>query len=137
MRLGNVYGYNRSMRFDAVINRFMFDAHYKGRIQIDGSGEQYRAFLHIGRLTPLLTALRQAAVPTGIYNVVDRNLQVLDVVDVLKEIYPELEFIFTNQHLQLAQLRVNPASALHQFLPWQEPLPLKEELLAFQEKFSY
>jgi UDP-glucose 4-epimerase len=137
LRLGNVYGYNRSMRFDAVINRFMFDAHYKGRIQIDGSGEQYRAFLHIGRLTPLLLELRRAAVPTGIYNVVDRNLQVLDVVDVLKDIYPDLEFIFTNQHLQLAQLRVSPHSALHQYLPWQEPLPLRDELLAFQEKFSY
>ncbi|MEP6466989.1 MAG: NAD-dependent epimerase/dehydratase, partial [Parafilimonas sp.] len=28
IRLGNVYGYSKSMRFDAVINRFMFDAHF-------------------------------------------------------------------------------------------------------------
>lgn len=137
LRLGNVYGYNRSMRLDAVINRFMFDAHYKGRIKIDGNGEQYRAFLHIDRLVPLLTAMRAVAIPSGTYAIVDRNLQVLDVVDALKELYPELEFIFTNQHLQLAQLRVNPASALHQYLPPAALRPLAEELLELSKHFSF
>lgn len=137
LRLGNVYGYNRSMRFDAVINRFMFDAHYKGRIKIDGNGEQYRAFLHIDRLAPLLTNMRKAAVPAGIYAVVDRNLQVLDLVDALKELYPELEYIFTNQHLQLAQLRVNPASALHHYLPPAAVRPLTEELMELSNHFSF
>lgn len=137
LRLGNVYGYNRSMRFDAVINRFMFDAHYKGRIQIDGNGEQYRAFIHIARLIPALVEMCTASIPSGIYNLVDRNMQVLDIVDVLKEIYPELEFIFTNQHLQLAQLRVKPESMLRQHLSLPTLAPLKDELLEFREKFSF
>lgn len=137
LRLGNVYGYNRSMRFDAVINRFMFEAHYKGRIKIDGSGEQYRAFLHIDRLIPLLGQLREAGVPSGTYNLVDRNLQILDLVDAVKSLYPELEFIFTNQHLKLPELRVSPQSALYQHLQQKPPKPLKEELLEFREHFSF
>src|ERR1043166_7094172 len=35
IRLANVYGYSKSMRFDAVINRFMFDAHFTIRITIN------------------------------------------------------------------------------------------------------
>jgi UDP-glucose 4-epimerase len=38
LRCANVYGYSRSMRFDAVINRFMFDANFTKRIQIHGNG---------------------------------------------------------------------------------------------------
>ncbi|WP_224996477.1 NAD(P)-dependent oxidoreductase [Cesiribacter sp. SM1] len=137
LRLGNVYGYNRNMRFDAVINRFMFDAHYKGRLKIDGNGSQYRAFLHIDRLAPLLSRLRKAVVPSGTYAVVDRNLQVLDLVDAIKELYPELEFIFTNQHLQLPQLRVNPNSALLNYIKPDSIKPLTEELLEFRDHFSF
>jgi UDP-glucose 4-epimerase len=137
LRLGNVYGYNRNMRFDAVINRFMFDAHYKGRLKIDGNGSQFRAFLHIDRLAPLLGKLRKAVVPSGTYAVVDRNLQVLDLVDAIKELYPELEFIFTNQHLQLSQLRVNPDSALFNYIKIDAIKPLTEELLEFRDHFSF
>src|SRR5262245_41461421 len=47
LRCGNVYGYSKSMRFDAVINRFMFDANFINRITINGSGTQSRSFIHI------------------------------------------------------------------------------------------
>ena len=49
IRLGNVYGYSKSMRFDAVINRFMFDAHFTNRITINGAGSQHRSFIHIDK----------------------------------------------------------------------------------------
>ena len=51
IRLGNVYGYSKSMRFDAVINRFMFDAHFTNRITINGAGSQHRSFIHIDKTT--------------------------------------------------------------------------------------
>jgi UDP-glucose 4-epimerase len=137
LRLGNVYGYNPSLRFDAVVNRFMFDAHFKNRIQIDGSGEQYRAFIEINRLAMKLGLLVRSEVPSGTYNLVDRNLQILDLVDVFKEIYPNLEFSFTNQHLKLAELRVNPNSALDKYLPPLDLPPLNEELIAFRSQFRF
>lgn len=137
IRLGNVFGYNKSMRFDAVINRFMFDAHFKNRISIDGNGKQWRAFVHIATVKQVLSQLLYTALPSGTYNLVDRNLQILDVVDVLKEIYPALEFIFINQHLQLSELQVAPESALHQHIPFDFNRDLKEELLQFREEFAF
>ena len=137
IRLGNVYGFNPSLRFDAVVNRFVFDAHYKGRIQIEGSGEQYRAFAQIDRAATQLAHLAYGEAPSGTYNLVDRNLQVLDLVDILKEIYPDLEFLFTNQHLKLAELRVRPKSALNEYLPVFTLPDLKEELLLFKSQFRF
>src|SRR5690606_32062705 len=43
MRCGNVYGYNKSMRFDAVINRFVFEANFNKMVSIQGDGKQSRS----------------------------------------------------------------------------------------------
>jgi UDP-glucose 4-epimerase len=76
-------------------------------------------------------------VPSGIYNVVDRNMQILDLVDIVKEIYPALEFIFINQHLDLRQMKVEADSLLRKYIDYQNPETLKEELLYFKERFSF
>ena len=137
LRCANVYGYSRSMRFDAVINRFMFDANFTGRIQIHGNGKQYRAFIHVNVLIKALIGCLLQEVPSGTYNAVDKNLQILDIVDVLKEIYPKLEFIFINQHLDLRQMKVDRNSELRNYIDYENQLSLKEELLNFVERFSF
>jgi len=137
LRFGNVYGYNRSLRFDAVINRFMFDAHFTGRLSIHGDGQQHRAFLPIDLAGKVMMELADADIPSGSYNVVDENRMVLDLVDVFKELYPELEFIFINQHLSLRELKVDPQSALRQYIDYTNPRSLKEELEVFRGKFSF
>ena len=137
LRCANVYGYSRSMRFDAVINRFMFDANFTKRIQIHGNGKQFRAFIHVNTLIKALIGCLLNDVPSGVYNVVDRNMQILDIVDVLKEIYPELEFIFINQHLELRQMKVSEDSALRQFIDYENTATLKEELEEFKKRFAF
>lgn len=137
LRLGNVFGYNKSMRFDGVINRFMFDAHFNNRIRINGSGKQARPFVHINAVKQVLAQLLHADIPSSTFNLVDRNLQVLDIVDVLKEIYPQLEFIFINQHLQLRELQIEPQTTLYNHLPYPTNGNLKEELLAFRKEFAF
>jgi UDP-glucose 4-epimerase len=76
-------------------------------------------------------------VPAGIYNVVDKNIQILDIVDVLKEIYPTLEFIFINQHLDLRQMRVERDSAIRKFVDFENNLTLRDELNEFKKRFSF
>lgn len=137
LRCANVYGYSRSMRFDAVINRFMFDANFSKRIQIHGNGKQHRAFIHVNVLIKALIGCLLQEVPSGTYNAVDKNLQILDIVDVLKEIYPALEFIFINQHLELRQMKVDRDSQLRKYIDYENQLTLKEELLNFMERFSF
>lgn len=137
VRGGNVYGYSKSMRFDAVINRFMFDANFTNRIQINGNGKQSRAFIHIDYLADSLAQIIVKEVPNGTYNLVDKNLQILDIVDVLKEIYPTLEFLFTNQHMHLRELKVNPESALFNYIDRFSSRELAIELKEYKDRFAF
>lgn len=136
IRCGNVYGYSRSMRFDAVINRFMFDANFSGRVTINGSGTQSRSFIHIDKLSSILAALSTVDIPSGIYNCTHRNLEILDILDVLKKIYPDLEYFHINQHITMQQLKVEPSSALKPYIPLPES-DLFSELTSFSEHFAF
>jgi len=137
LRGGNVYGPSRSMRFDAVIYKFMFEANFNNRIQIFGSGKQSRAFIHVDYLVECITNTILQEVPSGTYNVVDKNLQILDILDVLKELYPNLEFMFTNQHMNLRELRVDRTSKLFDYIPRWEENDFKTELTTFKQRFSF
>jgi UDP-glucose 4-epimerase len=116
LRCGNVYGYSRSMRFDAVINRFLFDAHFNGRIFIHGNGTQYRSFIHVKKVAEALGKMTVTEIPSGIYNLTDRNLSVIDLVEILKEVYPGMEYLFINQHIQMSELKVERSIKLSKFI---------------------
>lgn len=105
-RSGNVFGYSKGLRIDAVINKFMFDAQYDSKITIHGDGNQSRAFIEIGRLVSYLDAMLNSTLVSGHFNLVDKNLSVLDVVDTMRELYPGLEMIFVNQHLKMREIQV-------------------------------
>lgn len=137
MRCGNVYGYNKSMRFDAVINRFVFEANFSKMVTIQGDGKQSRAFIHVELVAKALANLIRSDLPSGTYNLVDRNIKIIDLLDVLKELIPGLEFIFINQHLRLHELHVKPNSMVNEVLGISRSRPLKDELEEFIAKFSF
>ncbi len=137
MRCGNVYGYSKSMRFDAVINKFVFEANFNKLITIQGDGKQSRTFIHIDMVAKALSNLLTADLPSDVYNVVDRNLKVIDILDVLKELMPELEFIFINQHLRLHELNVKVNPLVTDTLMIRNERSLKEDLSEFLSKFSF
>jgi UDP-glucose 4-epimerase len=137
MRCGNVYGYSKSMRFDAVINKFVFDANFSGRLSIHGDGKQKRSFIHIDLVARILHELLGSDTPGGIYNLTDKNLSVLDIVDELKQLQPELEFLFVNQHLTLRNLVASPSSKLTKYLDTEDRKSFHEELEEFKHKFSF
>jgi UDP-glucose 4-epimerase len=136
IRLGNVYGYSKSMRFEAAINRLMFDAHYTGRITINGTGMQHRSFIHIDKVTFILSQLLQLNIPSGVYNLSDKNLNILDISEVLNAIYPGLESFFINQNYLSHDLLVQRESKLLQYVPLVSS-NLEHELRAFKEQFSF
>jgi UDP-glucose 4-epimerase len=107
-RCANVYGYNRAMRFDAVINRFVFDAHYRGRIEVHGSGEQRRAFVHVDNLVHALAGAVHGKLPLGRSHVVGRNLSVNDILGAVQALEPESEVLYIRQHQRLRDLVVAP-----------------------------
>jgi UDP-glucose 4-epimerase len=137
MRCGNVYGYSKSMRFDAVINKFIFEANFNRLVTIQGDGKQSRTFIHIEMVSKALNNLLTADLPSDVYNIVDRNLKVIDILDVLKELVPDLEFIFINQHLRLHELNVKVNPLITDTLQIRNQRSLKDELSEFLGKFSF
>ena len=136
LRCGNVFGYSKSMRFDAVINRFMFEGHFKGRITIQGNGKQYRSFVHISNVVNALEAILFKSVAPGTFNLVDSNRNINEITSTLQEIYPELELLFISQHLNLRQLKVNIDPEHTSILGIQE-YDFAERLNTFKKHFSF
>jgi UDP-glucose 4-epimerase len=136
-RCGNVYGYSPSMRFDAVINKFVFEANFEKRITIHGDGEQSRTFIHIDLLARALANVLTKNPAGGTYNLVERTLKVMDIVDELKQLIPELEFILINQHMKLNELMIKPNETINKQLEINNPKNLKEELQEFISRLSF
>lgn len=135
IRCGNVYGYSKGMRFDALINRFMFEANFNRRITINGDGNQTRAFIHISKVIDVLSSLITTPVSNKLCDLVEHNLSVNEVADVVKSIYPDLEMLFMNQHMQLRQLKVRPDDKINGRFKTVEKL--ESELEAFRNQFSF
>lgn len=123
IRSGNVFGFGTSIRFDSVINKFMFEAHHFGRIKIFGDGNQKRSFVYLHRLVGDLVDRLVSSSSNEVVNGVDYILSINDVVDEVKSIYPSLEMIFVNQNSQMRNLIVHPT---HQIDPKQFALELQE-----------
>ena len=136
IRSGNIYGYNRSMRFDSVINKFIFEAHFNRKIRIFGTGDQARSFISIHRAADILGIIPFSDLSPGIYDMVDNDWTVNYIANELKEAYPELEFIYVNQHINLRQLKVMPDKKIGSIsnLP---VLPISEEIKRFQSAFAF
>ena len=136
-RCGNVYGYSKSMRFDSVINKFVFEANFNGIVTIQGDGKQSRSFIHIDRVSKALNNCISTDMPGGTYNLVERSIKIFDIVDELKQIVPGLEFIFINQHLKLRELSVKENLDVNRRLGINNSQSLKKELEDFLSRFSF
>jgi len=136
IRCANVYGYSKNLRFDAVVNRFMFDAHFGGRITVHGDGSQHRAFISMERAVDFLQGLIEPGLEPGIYNLVDKNLSIVDVADTLRELYPGLEMIFIDQHLPMHDLQVKRDERVEKAMTLPEK-ELLEDLGDFRGMFTF
>lgn len=103
LRCGNVFGYNESMRFDAVINKFLFDAHFKKRITIFGDGLQKRSFIHVELLAKVMKRLLLEK-HAGIFNISSHTWCIEEIGFKLKEYNPNLELLYVNQNTRLREL---------------------------------
>lgn len=135
LRCGNVYGYSKSMRFDAVINKFMFEANYNKKIAVNGDGLQFRSFININKVSEILHQLSNGKLPSDIYHLTQYNLSVVEIVDELKELYPELEMLFVNQHMKQKEIRVTSDDRINQLITLKTSF--KQELTEFKERFTF
>jgi len=136
LRSGNVYGHGRSMRFDAVINRFVFQAHFQDRITVRGSGEQKRPFIHVDSVVGALAAWLDPQELAGTYDLVEQSWSVLQLVEALRELYPGMEILFVDQHLDLLGMEVARDPRLAGLQPVR-PANLVADLRAIAGKFAW
>lgn len=112
VRCANVFGYGTCARFDAVINRFLRQAHFEGRVIVEGDGSQKRPFAPISYVAAALSALVGSPERGQLYNLVAYNLSVTDIVVALRELYPEVETLFVEQDMPRHGLEVAPSAGL-------------------------
>ncbi len=136
IRASEIFGFSPASQYDSLLNKIFFQANFKGRIQIPGNGRDLKSFVSIDKTVEALTSFLSTDSKSEIFHLSDHSLQVLDVVEVMQEIYPALEFIFINPHLQLEDLAVKPSEKLNSFVKLKTN-SLKEELELFKSHFSF
>jgi len=136
LRCGNVYGYSKSMRFDSVINKFMFEANFNKQVRIYGNGNQNRSFIHIDRLKFALANIIQSDIKPDTYNLTESTFSINEIIDVVKEIYPEMEMLFVNQNMKLRELKIDFDTRLNSLANFQKNA-LHEDLSDFKTQFTF
>jgi UDP-glucose 4-epimerase len=136
LRLGNVYGYSKSMRFDSVINKFVFEANFTNRIKIFGDGNQVRSFIHIDRLSDVLTRIGLEDLSPETYNVVENTFSINTIVEELNALFPTLETIYVNQNWNMRSLNVNRDQRLNDLMVI-PPKTLRSDLKDIKNRFTF
>ncbi len=135
LRIGNVYGFGTSLRLDTFINRFVFDAKVHNRIRIWGSGEEKRPVIHLDSLIEILTELIDSDIKSNTYHIFENHCSVLDVADSLKQIIPNMEMLFVNQHLKLRNIEIEQNSGMHELIETNRS-DIKTQLISFLDRLS-
>lgn len=99
LRLPTVFGYSKNLRIDCPINRLVFDANFKKRIQIHGENNGVSPYIYIKDLLDYVVNVSIAQVDnaSGHYYPPFINVDTYSVYEVLKEIHPNLEVIILDQ----------------------------------------
>lgn len=111
LRSGNAFGINPAARYDSVINRFLLDAKFGGRLTVHGHGHQRRSFVHSRRVARAVAGLVDSQPDSATLNMADHDASVLDIVDHMQRLAPELDVVFVDQDMQMTTNVVVPSSS--------------------------
>jgi UDP-glucose 4-epimerase len=73
---------------------------------------------------------------TGTINLVEHNYSINDIVEVLKELYPEMEMIFINNNMKLRELKVDTSTG-NLADPAEGLAVLRDRLASFKKEFTF
>lgn len=135
VRCANVYGYSKNLRVETPVNQMIFDAHFTNRVAIHGDPDHTLTHISLYRLVEVLTRLVKREMASDIYNLSHRKMSSIDYVDSLKELYPDLETIFVDQHIPLHNLTIDCDERLAGMMPGDTTMA--EDLVKFRELFTF
>lgn len=135
VRCANVYGYSKNLRVETMVNQLIFDAHFTNRVAIHGDPDHTQTHISVYRLVEVLARMVKRDMDSDVYNLSHRRMSSIELVDALKELYPELETIFVDQHIPLHDLTMECDERLKGMLPGDTTMV--EDLVKFRELFTF
>ncbi|GAB4279725.1 MAG: SDR family oxidoreductase [Candidatus Promineifilaceae bacterium] len=99
LRFGTIFGLAPTVRFDSVVNRFAYLAGVGRPLTVFGSGQQRRPVVHVRDASAaVLFTLSNSEITVGkLFNVVEENATVLDLVAAIQMIQPSIPVRYTDQ----------------------------------------
>lgn len=136
LRFGLIYGLAPVTRFDAVANRFAYLAGVHAPLTVYGSGEQRRSLIHVRDASNAVCfALAHPELAEGrILNVVDKNTSVLELVDAIRLIRPDIPVRFTEQDIR-THLSFEAGNAALLGLGWRPQVTVEAGLAELVQQF--
>lgn len=135
VRCANVYGYSKNLRVETLVNQFIFDAHFTNRVAIHGDPEHAMSHISVYRLVEVLARMIKRDMDSAVHNLSHRRMSSMELVEALRELYPDLETIFVDQHIPLLDLTIECDEVMRELLPGDATLV--EDLVKFRELFTF
>ena len=135
IRCADVYGYSKNLRVESAVNRLIFEAHFTGRVAIHGDPNHTLTHISLYRVVEVLARMILREMPSDIYNLSHRQMSSQAFVDALRELYPELETIFVDQHIPQHDLTMTCDPRLAEMMPGDTTMV--EDLVKFRELFTF
>ena len=73
LRCANVYGYSKNLRFETLVNQFVFDAHFTNRVAIHGDPGHTMSHISLYRLVEVLARMVKRDMESSVYNLSHRQ----------------------------------------------------------------
>ena len=103
-RLGTLYGVSdrfSRIRFDLVVNVLVKRAYAINTIQVFG-GDQFRPILHVRDAARAIKSQLNVGT-TGIFNIRDQNIRIIDLAHQVRGYFPDVEFKITDMNFEDAR----------------------------------
>lgn len=139
LRIATCHGVSKRMRFDLVINGLMRDAISKGEINLI-SGEQVRAFVHVrdvAKAIYLTLSAHENLVSGEVFNVGghEQNLQINQVVNILKQVCPDVVVNLTPGDPDLTGYRLS-SKKIEKVLDFKDEISIEQSMIEIKEAFE-
>jgi UDP-glucose 4-epimerase len=100
LRLATVYGYSPGLRVHTVVNIFAFRAAVGAPLEVFGSGNQLRPFVHVSDVSRAIAfCVADDRTGDGVFNVIGENASVNQILALLDRHFPRLLVVHTDKEI--------------------------------------
>lgn len=137
LRFGTFYGLAPVMRFEAIVNRFVYLAGTGRALTVYGHGQQQRPIIHVKDAAGAIAYCLEHEDATGgqILNTHGETVSVLDLAALLAQIKPGIDVRYTEQDI-LTHLTFDIDSSKIHNLGWMPKINLREGIQELYEQFT-